>query len=181
MLHAMGVVFSAVPSGFDEPAHNGAQAPEDYVRSNAQGKALQVAGRFGGELVIGADTVVAYRRRVMGKPANEREAFSSLRLLAGKTHAVYTGLALVDTGDGSVQTDCAKTLVRFRNLTDREISSYLARINPLDKAGAYAIQDEGAIIVSGIKGCYYNVMGFPVSLFEGMLMRRGASLFDYMK
>jgi septum formation protein len=94
---------------------------------------------------------------------------------------VYTGLCIVDTPDNSVLRGYEKTSVTFKKLTDNEIQQYLARINPLDKAGAYAIQGEGALIVAGITGCYYNVVGFPIARLEQMLLHKGVSLFDYMK
>ena len=131
-------------------------------------------------LIIGADTVVVYRQRVLGKPKNLAEAMEYLQLLQGKTHAVYTGLGIIDTKENITVVDSEKTLVTMRSLNEKEIRAYLSRIKPLDKAGAYAIQGAGAIIVEKISGCYYNVVGFPMAKLEEMLLRLKITLFDYM-
>ncbi len=181
MLTRLGISFTAQTSAFKEPAPKKNMSPAAYVKANARGKALNVSIQRSNALIIGADTVVVYRDKVLGKPATYGEAFTFMQMLKGKTHAVYTGMALVDTEDDSIITDYEKTLVTFRDLTDAEIHFYLSRINPLDKAGAYAIQGEGAIIVEGIRGCYYNVVGCPVAKLEQMLLRKGTSLFAYME
>lgn len=181
MLGRLGVRFSLAPPSAEEPPHRRGIPPSSYVRKNAELKARSSARGAGSALVIGADTVVVYRGRVLGKPRTLHEAFEFLHLLNGRSHAVYTGLCIVDTGDMSALRGYDKTIVTFRKLSDEEIRQYLARINPLDKAGAYAIQGHGALLVSAIAGCYYNVVGFPVALLEQMLVQKGASLFSYMR
>ena len=102
----------------------------------------------------------------MGKPISEQEAFTMLSTLSGKTHTVYTGFALVDAKSGKSYIDYEKTDVTFRKLNDAEISSYIASGSPMDKAGAYGIQDDfGAVFVEKINGCYYTVVGFPLAKF----------------
>ena len=179
LLQALGVNVSVVESGFIEVNHFGG-SPGQHVQDNALGKARAAAARYKNALVIGADTVVVYRQRVLGKPKNMAEAMEYLQLLQGKTHAVYTGLGIIDTKKNITVVDFEKTLVTMRALNDREIGSYLKRIKPLDKAGAYAIQGAGAIIVNKISGCYYNVVGFPMAKLEEMLLRLKITLFDYM-
>ncbi len=181
MLKDIGVRFSVTSSAFSEPPHLQGQYPRVYVRKNAEGKARSTTRKVQNALVIGADTVVVYRGRVLGKPGSLQDAFDYLHLLNGKTHAVYTGLCVFDSSDGSCLCGYEKTRVTFRQLTETEIRAYLGRINPMDKAGAYAIQGEGALIVKAIEGCYYNVMGFPIARLEQMLLKKGVSLFDYMK
>jgi len=181
MLNELGIRFSVVHTSADEPPHAKGDAPSAYVQKNAELKARTAARSFRDAFVIGADTVVVYRGLVLGKPLTLQDAFDYMHLLNGRTHAVYTGLCLVDTLDNSVLRAYEKTKVVFRKLTEDEIRLYLARINPLDKAGAYAIQGEGALIVEGITGCYYNVVGFPIARLEQMLLRKGVSLFTYMK
>ncbi|MCP4715013.1 MAG: septum formation protein Maf [Deltaproteobacteria bacterium] len=180
MLKRLGVEFEQIASCFCEPAHDGRTSAAEYVQANARGKADRVAAQVTSGLVIGCDTIVVYRRRVLGKPATRSDAREYLRLLRGKTHAVYSGLCIIDADSGVVCCDYEKTLVRFRGISDAELDSYLAAINPMDKAGAYAIQGAGAIIVSGISGCYYNVVGFPLAKLEQLLELCGVSLFDYM-
>ena len=124
--------------------------------------------------------MVVYRRRILGKPKNMKEAIAYLNLLQGRTHAVYTGLAIIDTQKNITIADYVKTLVTMRSLNEKEIRAYLSRIKPLDKAGAYAIQGVGAVIINKISGCYYNVVGFPMAKLEEMLLRLKITLFDYM-
>lgn len=181
MLRRLGVRFATMAPCAEEPPHRRGQAPSAYVQKNAELKARSAAPRAGSALVIGADTVVVYRGRVLGKPRTMHEAFEFLHLLNGRTHAVYTGLCIVDTADRSVLRSYDKTSVTFRKLSGDEIRQYLARINPLDKAGAYAIQGHGALLVAAVAGCYYNVVGFPIALLDQMLMQKGASLFSYMR
>jgi septum formation protein len=179
LLKTLGVHFIAAESGFHEIDHADG-APGQHVQDNALGKARAIASQYNNALVIGADTVVVYRQRVLGKPKNITEAMEYLQLLQGKTHAVYTGLGIIDTKENITVVDFEKTLVTMRSLNEKEIRAYLSRIKPLDKAGAYAIQGAGAIIVKKISGCYYNVVGFPLAKLEEMLLRLKITLFDYM-
>jgi len=181
MLKELAVRFSVVHTSADEPPHTRGETPSAYVKKNAELKARAAARIVKNAFVIGADTVVVYRGLVLGKPLSLNDAFDYMHLLNGRTHAVYTGLCIADTSGNSVLRAYEKTKVTFRKLTEDEIRQYLARINPLDKAGAYAIQAQGALIVAGITGCYYNVVGFPIARLEEMLLQLGVSLFSYMK
>ncbi len=180
MLREMGIAFDAVPSTFIEPQHTNGQSPRSYVKANARGKALQVAGYLADGIVIGADTVVVHQGRVLGKPSSMDEAHRFLNMLNGDTHDVFSGVCIKDAHNSRMLVAAEKTRVTFRHLSEREIECYLKCINPLDKAGAYAIQKYGSIIVERITGCYYNVVGFPLARIEKMLMQWGQSLFDYM-
>ncbi len=180
MLREMGIAFDTIPSSFVEPRHINGQSPCDYVQANARGKALQVAANLSEGIVIGADTVVVHHDRVLGKPSSIDEALRFLNLLNGETHEVFTGVCLKDANTGRILVDAEKTRVTFRQLNSHEIQRYLELINPMDKAGAYAIQRYGSIIVERITGCYYNVVGFPLARIETLLMQLGYSLFDYM-
>lgn len=181
MLKKLGVVFQAQKSGFVEPDIQKGQKAWTYVEKNAVGKAAAIAPRYKNAVVVGSDTVVVYRSRILGKPRDMAEAFRYIRLLNGRTHSVYTGLAVMDCDSGQQLLCHEQTRVTFRALTKEEIAFYLDRINPLDKAGAYAIQDEGALIVRRVEGCYYNVVGFPLARLEQMLLEMGLSLFEFMK
>ena len=180
MLREMKIAFDIVPSSFIEPPHINGQSPRNYVKTNARGKALQVAANLSEGIVIGADTVVVHCGRVLGKPASMDEALRFLHMLNGGTHEVLSGVCINDAHSGRILVEAEKTKVTFRNLSAHAIESYLQRINPLDKAGAYAIQAYGSLIVERITGCYYNVVGFPLARIEKMLMQWGYSLFDYM-
>lgn len=137
--------------------------PKEWVKRLALAKAKHVASKLGKGLIIGADTIVVQENRVLGKPQNPQEAIEMLEFLSGSTHQVMTGIALVNTLTDEAITDVEITLVKFKDLTRKEIEAYVATGEPMDKAGAYGIQGLGAILVEGISGCYFNVVGLPLN------------------
>ena len=138
------------------------ESVEETVKSLALQKALAVKSKCQEtDIIISADTVVANDNKILGKPNDEKEAFSMLKSLSGKTHAVYTGVCITKGEKTSVFAQ--KTLVEFYELSDDEINSYIATKDPFDKAGGYGIQSKGAVLVKGIQGDYFNVVGFPVA------------------
>jgi septum formation protein len=120
-------------------------------------------------LVVGADTLVFLDGEALGKPIDEQDAFRMLTALQGRMHQVYTGLAVVDTVSGSECVDFRMTHVHMKSLTAEQIGRYIATGEPMDKAGSYAVQGLGAVFVERIEGCYFNVVGLPVSLLAAML------------
>ena len=139
--------------------------PRDYVMKLAQSKAAAIARDAGDAWVIGADTIVVLDGDIINKPADAAEACAMLRRLSGRTHQVYSGFAIIDAATGATLTDYRRTDVEFRELDEDEISDYVAGGSPLDKAGAYGIQDDfGAVFVREVRGCYYNVVGLPLEL-----------------
>jgi septum formation protein len=116
-------------------------------------------------VVLGADTVVAFEGKILGKPKSEEEAKKTLRTLSGKTHEVFTGVCVVWQGDVRVESD--RSLVTFRLLTDGQIDEYVKSGSPMDKAGAYGIQD--GVVVEGFSGSYSNIVGLPLELTEKIL------------
>ncbi len=168
LLRQIGISFTVQESGVDETVPEGT-SPDEIVRMLSLEKAKRVAEGMGSGIVIGADTIVVLNGTVLGKPTSEADAVRMLRLLSGKTHAVYTGLALVDVETGKSRVDLERTEVTFRSLTEREIDLYVKSGSPMDKAGAYGIQDDyGAVFVERINGCFYTVVGFPLSKFYTM-------------
>jgi len=150
-------------------------APGAAVERLAGQKCAEVAARYDSEtVVIASDTVVAIDGMILGKPAGAAEAAEMLRRLSGRTHRVYSGLAVACRGETVVEHE--ETAVTFRALTDREIAAYVATGEPLDKAGAYGIQGKGGIFVEGISGDYYNVMGLPLCRLGLILRRLGVDL-----
>jgi septum formation protein len=133
-------------------------------------KAEAVLSEVKSGLIIGADTLVCLEGELFGKPKNLDEARNMLHLLSGMTHDVFTGFTLIETGGHSVS-DFEKTRVTFRQLEDWEIEDYIAYGNPLDKAGAYGIQDRSGLFVDRIDGCFYNVVGFPLTKFYEALKK----------
>ena len=159
--------FKVVSPDVDEHIE-GNPSPAHLVEALSQRKAQAVlAGADEDDLIIAADTVVVLDGAVLGKPADEREAFAMLSALSGNSHRVYTGVTVAQ-GD-RMATEHEETRVTFRELEPEEISCYIATGEPMDKAGAYGIQGVGALLVSGIKGDYCNVMGLPVFRLGRML------------
>ncbi len=160
--------FEIIPSLADENVE--AATPRTLVELLARRKASEVASRLEeGKLVIGSDTVVAIENEVLGKPKDEADAFRMLSALSGRAHAVYTGvcLAMKRGGQVSVYTRSDKTEVFFRSLSSEWLWEYIRGGSPMDKAGAYGIQDGG--LVERIEGSYTNVVGFPVELVKEMI------------
>jgi septum formation protein len=145
-----------------EEVRRTAESPVDYVRRLAQAKA-EAAWEGADEIVLGADTTVAIDDHGLEKPAHADDARAMLRLLSGREHTVITGICLRHR-DGSI-VDHSATQVRFSPLTESEIAEYVASGEPFDKAGAYAIQGLASKFVESVNGCYFNVMGLPLSLF----------------
>ncbi|NLJ74883.1 MAG: septum formation protein Maf [Firmicutes bacterium] len=135
--------------------------PEVVAESNARLKAEAVSAVYPESLTLGADTIVVLDNEILGKPHNEDAAIEMLCSLSGREHEVTTAVALARKGQ-AIRLFSETTLVRFRSLSRHEIESYAATGEPLDKAGGYGIQGFGGLLVEGIKGCYYNVVGLPM-------------------
>lgn len=175
LLGQMGLKgFKIVSPDVDEHVE-GNLAPAQVVEELSLRKARAAAKDVDADaLVIAADTVVVMDGAILGKPEDEREAFSMLSALSGSRHRVYTGVTVI-RGDRQV-TEHEETAVNFRELEPEEISDYIATEEPMDKAGAYGIQGLGALLVSGIEGDYFNVMGLPVFRLGRILANFGIDL-----
>ena len=158
ILRRAGIAFRVRPARVDESIRKG-EKPVAHVRRLARQKAEAVYRE--GDLALGADTVVVVGNHILGKPRDPADAARMLRLLSGREHQVLTGICLL--GAGRSRLAAVKTRVWFRRLNRAEIAGYVATGEPLDKAGAYAIQGLASKFVERIDGCYFNVMGFPVS------------------
>jgi len=123
-------------------------------------------------IIITADTIVVLNKKVIGKPKDKKEAKRFLKNLSGKVHTVYTGFSIYNSENKMLLTDYEKTYVEFRKLTTKEIDDYIKSGSPMDKAGAYGIQDDfGAVFIKKINGCYYNVVGLPLTKVYQTLMK----------
>lgn len=144
-------------------------SPWETVKSIALQKALWVKENYNteGKVILSADTLVHHNGKMLGKPADEGEAFEMLRALSGSYHEVYTGFALV--GDERAVNDYEVTKVKFRELSDGEIYDYVASGEPMDKAGAYGIQEKGCVFVERIEGDFFNVLGLPICKIYSIL------------
>lgn len=159
--------FEVHPSTFDEASVPQELAPSDHVTYSARSKAAEVCNHHPEALVIAADTIVVVDNQILGKPVNQDDAHRMLQALSGQTHQVYTGIAVAD--EGAIYTAYECTDVTFRTLSEELIRRYIATGEPMDKAGAYAIQGKAAAFVTGIRGCFFNVVGLPVSRLSLLL------------
>jgi septum formation protein len=165
LLNQIGLTFDIIPSHIAE-VHTPGHQPAEIVLSLSQAKAHEVARTVPDAIIIGADTIVVLDGMILEKPGTPTEAITMLRRLSGREHEVYTGFTLLETPDMHERSSFERTLVRFRTLSEDEITAYVASGSPMDKAGAYGIQDDyGAVFVESISGCFYNVVGFPLTKF----------------
>ncbi len=147
------------------------------VEAAARAKAASVAARVpAGTLVLAADTVVLLGHRLLGKPQGPKDATRMLHRLSGRLHRVLTAVAVQRAGEEGGLSACEETRVRFRHLRDEEIAGYVSTGEPLDKAGAYGIQGLGALLVEKVEGCYFNVVGLPLTTLHRLLLEAGIDL-----
>jgi septum formation protein len=173
VLRDAGIPFETIAVNVDETRLAGESA-EKMVRRLAEAKARAAAARVAEPaIVIGADTVVVLGEEVLGKPASAADARAMLARLSGKTHAVMTGLAVIRLPDRATRIETESTRVTFAPLMAQEIEDYLASGEPMDKAGAYAIQGRGGRFVTSIDGCYFNVVGLPLARLYRILKELG--------
>lgn len=175
LLEILGLPFKVAVSQAEEEIHRD-MTPEQLAMELALLKAQDVARQYQSGLVIGADTIVVLDNQILGKPATKAEARQMLSLFSGGSHQVITGLAVVDAGTGTKQVSHETTKVWFRSLEAKEIDWYVETGEPMDKAGAYGIQGKGSILVDKIEGCYFNVVGLPLTRLYLMLKEMGVSL-----
>ena len=178
LIALLGAAFDVVPSRYEESLPRTHADPAALATQLAVQKARDVTGSCCGALVIGADTIVLLGERVFGKPADAVDASGMLRELSGRTHTVVTGVAVVDTRRSPPETHCfaSSADVTFRPLCDSEIAAYVEGGEPMDKAGAYGIQGQGALLIQSIHGDYPTVMGLPIARLALLLRRLGVTI-----
>ncbi|MFZ0959513.1 MAG: Maf family protein [Terriglobia bacterium] len=170
LLRNAGFDFEVISGGVEEVPPTPGELPEGYAGRAARAKALPVAARSpAGSLVLGADTIVTIGGLILGKPSGPSDATRMLRLLSGQTHQVISAICLVRSPEEIVALTHETTFVTFRELNGDEIRAYVASREPFDKAGAYAIQGLASKFVTHVSGCYFNVVGLPISLLYEIL------------
>lgn len=174
LLSLLGLPFIVDPSGADETVSAGA-TPEEAVRFLALLKAREVAARYPGAYILGADTLVTVDGLILGKPTDTADAARMLRLLRGRAHRVPTGVALI-APDGTETALVETATVTMHPYTEVAISAYLSTGEPFDKAGSYAVQGAGGALVASVEGCYTTVVGFPLCRVTGLLHDAGFSV-----
>jgi septum formation protein len=173
LITLLGLPVQIYPSRVEEdtPVH---WSPTEIVEGLSKRKALAVKEELalqleGSSIIVGSDTIVVLNGEVMGKPRDVEEAEQMLRQLAGHVHEVFTGITCIRLSDAKTVTSHRVTKVRMRKLSEGQISRYVATGEPMDKAGAYGIQELGSVLVDSIEGCYFNVVGLPLSLLAVLL------------
>ena len=166
LMKSAGFSFDIIPAQKEEIIQENA-APKEAVIVLALQKAKEVFALNPDCIIIGADTIVAIDGEILGKPRDKAEAFAMLKKLSGRTHSVFTGVAICETNRN--ETFAEQTKVEFYDLSDDEINAYIETREPFDKAGAYGIQGKGSLLIKSISGDYYNIMGLPIAKLSRIL------------
>ncbi|HRU33247.1 MAG TPA: nucleoside triphosphate pyrophosphatase, partial [bacterium] len=169
LLNRLGIEFEVIPSNITEPFPSSEEDPVSFARNLSFLKAYNVYQLIEEGVILGVDTIVEINNLILGKPKDREEARYMLRLLSGNTHRVISGFTIIDKKREKWVSDVAITAVKFRRLKYDDIENYLDTEDYIDKAGAYAIQGFGSTLVEYIRGCYYNVVGFPIERIMGAL------------
>jgi len=167
-MNSVGWEFTKAIPNIDESEREG-ESPVNYVRRLAQEKAGAIAHMYPGEIVLAADTTVVIDEQIIGKPSDQSDARRMITMLSGNWHEVLTGVAI--SRDGKEEVGQQRTRVKFASMSDAEINFLVEKGDPLDKAGAYAVQAQAALFIEGIEGDYWNVVGLPISLVYEMVGR----------
>ena len=178
LLNQIGLKFTVIPSDVDEDFTLDLP-PEAFTEHWAREKAKSVAKIHPDSLIVGADTIVVLDGNILGKPKDKKDSFNMLQSLSGKTHEVITGVSFISLEQELDHTFNERTFVSFNTLSDRDINSYIDIYNPLDKAGSYGIQDWFSVHIHRVEGCYYNVMGLPLSSFYSYFKSVSAFLINH--
>lgn len=174
----VGNNFEVVVSSYEED-NNLDLSPKDLVLLHSLQKGRDVAKKLQEGIVISADVVVVVGKEIFGKPADAKEAKRMLTKMSGRAVDVISGLAVIDIEAGEELRDFEITKVKFKEMTEREIDDYVATGEPLDKAGAFGIQGKAAVLIEGIEGDYFNILGLPLFKLGKLLVQAGVNIFDY--
>ena len=175
ILEITGMEFEVCPGDYEEDL-NLSMHPEELSRFLSRKKAECVSDKHDNAIIIAADTFISFNDKILGKPHNEKEAEKMLVMLSGEKHSVITGFTVLDTGSNKIMSKSVVTNVYLRTLTSSEITAYIKSKEPLDKAGAYAIQGLGAVFIEKIEGDYFNVVGLPLFALAECLKKFGISV-----
>ena len=179
ILNYFDLSFTQIVSNFDEESIPFKNNPQEYVKTLAICKARVLKEDYPDSVILTADTIVYKEGKIYGKPKDENQAYQFLKELEGSWHSVFTGVALVD---GSKEFQAfEETKVQFHKLSDEQIITYHRCLPSQDKAGGYLIQGAGGLIVKSIEGCYYNVVGLPLTSLSLLLKQVGIDLWSHLK
>jgi septum formation protein len=172
ILEKSGLSFMIDPSSFKEDMNQNL-SPFELAKALSLGKAKDVAKRYKNAIVIGADSIVSLNGKALGKPFTKQKAIQMLSEISGSIHSAITGYSIIDTDTRKLVSEAVETKIYFSELSKKEIENYVDTGEPLNKAGAYAIQGKGAMFVKKIEGDYYNIMGLPLSTIVEKLKEFG--------
>lgn len=176
LLKKTGLKFRIIPSKIKEKVDS-SLSPVENARKLSRLKAWDVAAKISQGIVIAADTLVVLKGKILGKPKNKEQAEKMLQSQSGREHQVITAISVIETESRELKQKTVTSKVKFRDLSENLIDQYLAEVDPLDKAGAYAIQEKGFLLIDSIKGDYYNVVGLPLNALNQLLKDFGRELF----
>lgn len=180
LLQHIGVPFEAVGSNYEEDMTLDIE-PHELAKLLSRGKAEEVAGRTENAIVVGADTFVVSEGKIMGKPKNAGEATEMLEGISGKSVSVITGYTIIDTDTGKVLSEAVETKVWFKKINAREIAEYVATGEPLDRAGAFGMQDLSLLFIEKLEGDFFNAVGLPLSHLVVSLEEFGVNIWELRK
>lgn len=175
LLNQIGLEFEIMPSAYEEDMSLNL-SHKKLAETLALGKAKAVADKLKSGIVIGSDTFVVYKEKRLGKPKDTKDAEKILKTISGKTLLIYTGLAVIDIRKRKKALDCAVAEVKLKKLTGKEIKKYIQTGEPLDKAGAFAIQEKGAIFIEKVNGCFSGIIGLPLNKLYINLQKLGINI-----
>jgi septum formation protein len=176
LLEQIGLPVKVDPSAIVETL-NPRLKPRSQVEQLSLEKATAVAGKYPNALILAADTVVVFQNEIIGKPSTPEEAKRILGKLSGVSHTVITGFTIIDSEKNKTLTKSVETTVHFKKLSKKEIENYVATGEPMDKAGAYGIQEKGAVFIERIEGDFFTVVGLPLHVVVDAFKRFGVSIF----
>lgn len=176
LLEQIGLKFEVRESEYEEDM-DFVKDPGELVKFLATKKAEDVARHYDNAIIIGSDTIVVFKDKILGKPKDKADARKMLKELSGQEHKVFTGLAIIDTKNDLKINTQKEAIVKFKDLEDQEIDDYVATGEPLDKAGAYGIQERGVLFVEEVRGDYSTVVGLPLTLVYPELKKMGIDFF----
>lgn len=176
LLDQIGLEFDILPSEYKEDMTMKLTS-QALAKELAHGKAQAVAQKARSGVVIGCDTFIEHGKKRIGKPKNKKEAADILKNISGQTVKIYSGIAIIDLDQKKEVVDCEITKIKLKKLSQKEIEAYIETGEPLDKAGAFAIQGRGAIFIEKIEGCYSNVVGMPLYKLYNNLQKLGVEIF----
>lgn len=179
ILEYFSIPFEQISPGFCEESVPFVGNPQKYVSTLSEGKAEAISHRFNEAIIITADTIVYRNGKVYGKPKTDLEAANFLKELSGEWHSVFTGVTVMQ--NRKLCSAVEETRVLFNRINEHQLNCYLSGLKLKDKAGAYAIQQAGGIIVRKIDGCYYNVMGLPINTLTLLLMQFDVDLWQHLQ